>query len=466
MSQQPKVLLIDDDGAMRWAMRTILAGAGFEVAEAEAGGSGLEMVSLRTPDAVLLDMRMPGLDGDEVLRRLRRLVPNLPVIIVTGHGTIPGAVNAMQNGAFEYITKPFRNEHLVETVRRALKGWTAADRKSRSGVAAALTEVMGQGQAIEDLICQVQAVVSTDYSVVIQGETGTGKEVVARCLHQHSRRASRPLVVVDCGTIGETLTNTEFFGHEKGAYTGAHERRHGWFEAAADGGTIFLDEVGNLGLAGQKAVLRALEDRTIYRVGSTRPIHVDLRVIAASNDNLEARAADGSFREDLFFRLAEYVITLPPLRARPGDIPYLSRRFLAQACAALGRPSIDISPAAIDLLQSHQWPGNVRELRNVIRRAVLLASDAIAPSHLATSLARDGAAATASQRLAACTGSLRQRIRSEVDVIERDAVFGALERAGGNKAEAARLLGVDYKTYRVKLKKLTERQGTPFDERA
>lgn len=469
MPQQPTVLLIDDDEDMRWVMRNILIGAGFKVAEADAGGAGLEAASLRMPDAVLLDMRMPGLGGDEVLRRLRHLAPDLPVIIVTGHGSIPGAVSAMQSGAFEYITKPFRNEHLMDIVRRALKGWSTADRRRRSGVAATLTEAMGQSQAIEDLICQVQAVVSTDYSVVIQGETGTGKEIVARCLHQHGRRAGQPLVVVDCGTIGETLTNSELFGHEKGAYTGAHERRHGWFEEAADRGTIFLDEIGNLGLTGQKAVLRALEEHTIFRVGGTRPIHVDTRVIAASNDNLEERARAGSFREDLFFRLAEYVITLPPLRTRPEDIPYLAQRFLKQACEALNRPPVDISPAAIDLLQSHRWPGNVRELRNMIKRAVLLATDDVMPSHLAYSLGRDGAARAGSQqRMTASSASLRQRIRSEVDVIERDAVFDALERAGGNKAEAARILGVDYKTYRVKLKKLTERQGASgasLDER-
>ncbi|WP_316205477.1 sigma-54 dependent transcriptional regulator [Bradyrhizobium sp. SZCCHNS3004] len=466
MPQQPTVLLIDDDEDMRWVMRNILVGAGFTVAEADAGGAGLAAASLRMPDAVLLDMRMPGLGGDEVLRQLRRLAPDLPVIIVTGHGSIPGAVSAMQSGAFEYITKPFRNEHLMDIVRRALKGWGSADRRRRSGVAATLTEAMGRSQAIEDLICQVQAVVSTDYSVVIQGETGTGKEIVARCLHQHGRRAEQPLVVVDCGTIGETLTNSELFGHEKGAYTGAHERRHGWFEEAADRGTIFLDEIGNLGLSGQKAVLRALEEHTIFRVGGTRPIHVDMRVIAASNDDLEERARAGSFREDLFFRLAEYVITLPPLRTRPEDIPYLSKRFLKQACEALNRPPIDISPAAIDLLQSHRWPGNVRELRNVIKRAVLLATDDVMPSHLACSLGRDcSARAGSQQRMTASSASLRQRIRSEVDVIERDAVFDALERAGGNKAEAARILGVDYKTYRVKLKKLTERQGAALDER-
>lgn len=462
MSQRPTVLLIDDDQDMRWAMRHILVNAGFAVAEAEAGGAALELASRRTPDTVLLDMQMPGLDGDEVLRRLRRLAPNLPIIVVTGHGTIPGAVSAIQDGAFEYITKPFRNEHLVDTVQRAVSRKATTSRATGSGIGATLTGVMGQSEAIQSLVAQVEAVVSTNYSVIIQGETGTGKEVVACCLHQHSRRANRPLVIVDCGTIAETLINSEFFGHEKGAYTGASERHRGWFEVAANGGTIFLDEIGNLGPGGQKALLRALEQRTIHRVGGTQRIDVDLRVIAASNENLKELAQTGRFREDLFFRLAEYIITLPPLRSRPEDIAFLSRRFLTQACESLERPPVDISPAAIDLLHSYHWPGNVRELRNVMRRLVLLASDTVTPDHLADCFTGDTVPATLPRHTEAGAASLRQRIRGQVCAIERDAVFGALERAGGNKAEAARLLGIDYKTYRMKLKKLMERQGTPL----
>jgi DNA-binding NtrC family response regulator len=459
MSQQPTVLLIDDDKDMRWAMRHILGNAGFSVAEAEAGGPALELASRRTPDTVLLDMQMPGLGGDEVLRRLRRLAPNLPIIVVTGHGTIPGAVSAIQEGAYEYITKPFRNEHLVDTVQRAVSRRATASRVTGCGVGATLTAVMGQSKAIQSLVDQIDAVVSTNYSVLIQGETGTGKEVVARCLHQHSRRASRPLVVVDCGTIAESLINSEFFGHEKGAYTGATTLHRGWFEVAANGGTMFLDEIGNLASVGQKALLRALEERSIHRVGGTQKMDVDLRVIAASNENLKELTQTGRFREDLFFRLGEYIITLPPLRSRPEDIAFLSKRFLTQACESLERPPVDISPAAVDLLCSYHWPGNVRELRNVMRRAVLMASDTVTPNHLADSFARDTAPATLAGPTEAGAASLRQKIRGQVGAIERDAVLGALKQAGGNKAEAARLLGIDYKTYRTKLKKLVQRQG-------
>ena len=451
--KQPTVLLVDDDRDMRWAMRNILADAGLNVAEADAGATGLELAARRTPDAVLLDMRMPGLGGDEVLRRFWHMDPDLPVIVVTAHGTISGAVSAIRDGAFEYVTKPFRNEHLVKTVLRAVARRSDARRATASGISAAITTFMGQGPAIQTLIAQIEAVVSTDYSIVIHGETGAGKEVVARSLHQHGRRAGLPLVIVDCGAISETLTDNEFFGHEKGAYTGASERHSGCFEAAAKGGTIFLDEVGNFAPTGQKALLRTLEERTLRRVGGTELIKLDVRVIAATNSDIKERAKAGSFREDLFFRLAEYVIRVPPLRSRPEDIAYLTRRFLTQARESLGRPPVDIAPAALDLLHSYPWPGNVRELRSVVRRAALTLSDIVMPEHLAESLGNGGAPANS---LPASRASLRHRVRGQVQAIEHDAVVAALDQAGGNKAKAARFLGIDYKTYRTKLKVAVE----------
>ncbi|HUZ91969.1 MAG TPA: sigma-54 dependent transcriptional regulator [Methylocella sp.] len=452
------VLLVDDDRDMRWAMRNILADAGLDVAEADAGGVGLELAARRAPDAVLLDMRMPGLSGDEVLRRFQRMDPGLPVIVVTAHGTISGAVSAIRDGAFEYITKPFRNEQLVEAVRRAIARRPAGHPTSVTGLRGAITAIMGQGPSIQSLVSQIEAVVSTDYSVVIRGETGAGKEVVARKLHEYGPRTNSPLVIVDCGAISETLTDNEFFGHEKGAYTGAGERHSGCFETAAKGGTIFLDEVGNLAPTGQKALLRTLEDRTIRRVGGTELIKLDVRVIAATNSDLKERGNTGSFREDLFFRLAEYAITVPPLRSRPEDIAYLTRRFLTQAREFLGRPPADITPAALDLLYAYPWPGNVRELRSVMRRAALTSSDVIMPEHLADSLGIGGAPAIS---LPAGAASLRHRVRGQVRAIEHDAVIAALDQAGGNKAKAARLLGIDYKTYRMKLKMAGEAQRAP-----
>jgi DNA-binding NtrC family response regulator len=446
---QPTVLLVDDDRDMRWAMRNILADAGLNVVEADAGTAGLELATRRTPDAVLLDMRMPGLGGDEVLRRFRRIDPRLPVIVVTAYGTISGAVSATRDGAFEYITKPFRNEHLLETVQRAVARRSVAQSATPSGLRTAITTIMGQGPAIQTLVTQVEAVVSTDYSVVIRGETGVGKEVIACKLHKYGPRAGCPLVVIECGAISETLTDNEFFGHEKGAYTGASERHSGYFEAAAKGGTIFLDEVGNLAPTGQKALLRTLEERTLRRVGGTEQIKLDMRVIAATNNNIMERTNTGSFREDLFFRLAEYVITVPPLRSRPEDIVYLTRRFLTQARESLGRPPADIAPAALDLLHAYPWPGNVRELRSVVRRTALITSDIVKPEHLAGSL---GNGAAPANLLPFATASLRHRVQGQVKAIEHDAVIEALSQAGGNKSKAARLLGIDYKTYRMKLK--------------
>lgn len=331
-----------------------------------------------------------------------------------------------------------------------------------ASVRAAITEAMGHGRLIQTLSTQIEAVARSDYSVVVEGETGAGKEVVARALHRHSSRAARPFVTVDCGAIIESLTQSEFFGHEKGAYTGAHDRRRGLFEAAGAGGTIFLDEVGNLASTAQKALLRALEERTIRRLGAVETVAIDIRIIAATNENLEERVKAGMFREDLLFRLAEYVIVVPPLRSRPEDVEFLARRFLTQARKALGRPPVDIAPTALDRLRRHHWPGNVRELRNVMRRAALVAADAVTPRHLDESLGDGGGAWPGRTPNASPALSLRETILTRVRKVERDAVLAALEEAGGNKAKAARLLGIDYKTYRTKLKSVN---GDVTDDR-
>ncbi len=447
-----KILVVDDDCDMRWAIRNVLADAGFEVEESDGGGTALIQAANDPPAVVLLDMYMPGVSGDIVLRSLKRLDPRLPIIVVTAHGTIPAAISAIREGAFEYVTKPFRNDHLVETVRRAVAGACAAQPIIREDVGACLAVAMGQGPAIQTLIADVKAVVSTEYSVLIGGETGSGKEVVARSLHEYGARAKQPLVVVDCGAISETLTGSEFFGHEKGAFTGASERHRGYIEEAASGGTIFLDEVGNLSPTGQKALLRTLDNRTLRRVGGKEVIKLDIRVIAASNEDLQPHVKARCFREDLFFRLAEYVIMVPPLRARPEDVPYLAQRFLKNARDVLNRPPAELDSEAIEWLCAYSWPGNVRELRTVIRRAALAWSDRITAWDLAGSLRRQTAAPVLA---ASCSRApLHQRVKDQARGIEHDAIATALKDAKGNKAKAARDLGMDYKTFRTKLKTL------------
>jgi DNA-binding NtrC family response regulator len=314
--------------------------------------------------------------------------------------------------------------------------------------------VMGSGPAIQDLVAQIETVIDTDYSVIIGGETGTGKEIIAQVLHRHGPRRARPFVVLDCGAISDALVASEFFGHERGAYTGAHERRRGRFEVAANGGTLFLDEVGNLCVSGQRALLRVLEERVIYRVGSTTPIPLDTRLIAATNEALGDDEDAGAVRSDLFYRLAECIIIAPPLRKRPEDIEFLAYRFLHQAQRLNEVTAHDLAPSALDLLQNYPWPGNVRQLRNVIRRASLLTSGKVTAAHIQTCIPKraDRVAVTNSSPFATEPATLRDLVEHRVRLLERDAILDALAQAKGNKTIAARRLGIDYKTFRVKLK--------------
>lgn len=453
MADTTTIMIIDDDPAMRRVVRQICAEIGIRVEEAAGGQQGLDMLSKGrvVPEAVLLDMRLPDIGGEDVLYRLQHLDRYLPVIVVTAYGSIPGALQAVRGGAFEYLTKPFRNEELAAVVKRAI-AFARAERPSRGGgLRAAVIEAMGRSAAVEGLIDQLETVSGTDYSLLILGETGTGKELVARALHAYGPRPAKPFVAVDCGALVDTLVDSELFGHEKGAFTGAVERRRGRFEAAA-GGMLFLDEVGNLSPLAQRTLLRALESRTVYRVGGTAPVPVELRVVAATNDALSERVATGSFRPDLYFRLAELSVQLPPLRARSEDVEYLARRFLAEACRALDKPVPEITGPALSLLRGYDWPGNVRELRNVIRRAALVTSTDILPSHIAGCLAGRSNAANGAACEAAVPAPLYPTMQDRIRMVERGAILDALAQARGNKAEAARLLGVDYKTFRTKLK--------------
>ena len=459
---QSQVLVIDDDQDMRWALRTILGESGLGVIEAESGTVGLEAAMRCSPSAVLLDMRMPGIDGAEVLAQLKRKFLTTPVIVITGHGSVSGAVDAIRAGAFDYLTKPFDNDVVVSVVRRAIAQSGTLVPPSGSSLRATITGMMGRSREIETLIAQIEGVIDTDYSVLISGETGTGKEIVAQALHRHGRRSDRPFVVFDCGAIVENLVEAEFFGHERGAFTGAVERRRGRFEIAAAGGAIFLDEIGNLCAVGQQALLRALEERVIFRVGGSAPIRLDTRVIAATNERLGEDDDLRAFRPDLFYRLSEYCITLPPLRARPDDIEFLARRFLTETQRVVGTPDLEITSTALDLLRSHDWPGNVRQLRNVVRRAALMAGHVVTTDQVEACMLRPARRRDAGTPTAALIEApLRDLVRGRIKQVERDAILGALAQTGGNKTTAARALGIDYKTFRVKLKIIQQEAPPP-----
>jgi two-component system nitrogen regulation response regulator GlnG len=465
MDIPPQILVIDDDRDMRWALRTILESIGLSVAEANAGPAGLEIAARGRPAAVLLDMRIPGLSGHEVLTHLRARHPALPIIVITGYGTIQGAVSTIQAGAFDYMLKPFDNDTVISTVRRAIALRGSEPDLPYGNLKEMITELMGCSAAIQGLIAKIETVINTDYSVVVGGETGTGKELVAQALHRYGPRRTRPFVVLDCGTISEALVASELFGHERGAYTDAHERRRGRLEVAASGGTIFMDEIGNLCTAGQRALLRALEERVIYRIGSTTPIPLDMRLITATNDILVDDDEASAFRPDLFYRLSEFIIVAPPLRERPEDVEFLASRFLRQSQREHQTYAREFTPDALDLLQNYPWPGNVRQLRNVVRRVSLMASSEVTAAHITECMPQRSSRTT-------CTGSraspppptpLRSLVEHQVQQLERDAILDALTQAGGNKAMAARRLRINYKTFRLKLKAAEQHASVGHD---
>ncbi len=458
------ILIIGGDKNTQRVVSHLCGRAGFHLEEAAAGRQGLEIAKNAAfpPDAVLLNLELPDCAGEELLQRLRRLDPELPIIVLTACGSIGGALRAGRAGAFGYLTKPFGIEELKGVLERALAAGRAKGAPRGSGLRTSLAAKMGESAAVSRLIDEVEAVIATDYSVFLVGETGSGKELIAQALHEHGPRRGKAFVAVDCGALVDGLVDSELFGHERGAFTGAVERRRGRFERAA-GGTLFLDEIGNLSPVAQRSLLRALETRSVCRVGGSALLPVDLRVIAATNEPVAAHAASGAFRRDLYFRLAEYTIVLPPLRSRPEDIASIARRFVAEAASELGKAPPEIAPSALALLRGYDWPGNGRELRNVMRRATLAARAHIAAADVAGCL---GSSALLDRPFSADSGKglLSRRLNERIRAVEREAILAALAEAGGNKAAAARLFGVDYKTFRTKLKTVSE-TGTVLREK-
>jgi two-component system response regulator AtoC len=445
-----RILIADDDGAIRNLLKDFLGGEGFDTVEARSGKEVLQAASTASPDLMLLDLRMPDWDGMEVMRRLKERDLGVPVILMTAYGTSSSAIQAIQLGAFDYITKPFELEDVLLTVQRFFEHDRLASevRKLRGQLEGRdLTErIIGSTAAMQAVYKMIGRVAQTDATVLITGETGTGKELVAEVLHLFSTYRDGPLVKVNCAALPETLLESELFGHEKGSFTGAVAQHKGRFEMAHKG-SIFLDEIGEMTLGTQKKLLRVLQEKEFERVGGTMPVKVDCRVIAATNKNLFHEARDGSFREDLFYRLNVITIFMPPLRERKDDIPLLTEHFLNKYRYTPGSPPARISEDAMEALFEHAWPGNVRELEHAIQRSVVMSQGSvITRDHLQVDPAREVGVINLDQKL-----QQGQDLAQIMAGIESYLVGHSLERSRGNRHQAAKLLGLDLAAFERKL---------------
>jgi DNA-binding NtrC family response regulator len=449
------MLVVDDDAASCRLVRAVFEAEGFDVSAAHDARGGLELAGEGDFEVIILDLHLPDENGIEVLTRLRAADAKLPIIMLTGHADVKTAVHAIKLGAFHYLTKPMDVEEVVLVVQRALETRAlkheVEDLRRQVDDGAVLAAQMGPSPEVAVIVEQVRTVASTAFSVLLQGETGTGKELVAQAIHRLSDRRERRFMAVDCGAIPEALLESELFGHEKGAFTGADRRKEGQFRVA-EGGTVFLDEVGNLPLPLQAKLLRVLESRKLQAVGSTKVTPMDVRFIAATNDELQARVTAGKFRTDLYFRLAQFTISLPPLRTRASDIAHLARRFLAEVSVELRRPIHEIAPDAIRALERHPWTGNVRELRNVVRQAVLESQDVVLRRAQlqkllgAQSDPRDVRHGVPAGRV------LKQVAEAAARDAEQRLIREVLRETRGNKSRAAKVLCTDYKTLHLKMK--------------
>ncbi len=421
----------------------------YEVLAAVSGEACLRMIRENSPDLVLLDIQMPGIDGIETLKKIKQEEPNLPVVMMSAHGTVERAVRSMKLGAHDFIEKPFASDRLLVTVENALI--TSSLKKEVTELRSELkskyefNNIIGQSGAMQEVFKSVEKIIDSNVTVLIQGESGTGKELIARAIHYNSQsRSAKPFVAVNCTALPESLLESELFGHEKGAFTGASGRRIGKFEMA-NGGAIFLDEIGLMSPATQSKVLRVLQEREFERVGGNDLVRVDVRFISATNRDLEEAVKKGEFREDLYYRIAVFPIKLPPLRERKEDIPPLSAFFLKKYSREEGKEIEGISPDALDLLMAYHWPGNVRELENAIERAVVLAtSKEVMPSDLPAAVRSLG-----EKRLYEADNTLANWIEK----LEEEALRQALLECGGNISQTAKKLGIGRATIYRKAKK-------------
>ena len=457
MAAPAQILIVEDKDSLRTMLRHALERQGHSVLEARDQPEAVRLLQ-QNPAVVLSDLRLPEGDGFGVLRASKEFDADTPVIVMTAYGSIEDAVAAMKEGALDFLAKPVDPDHLALLVARALEQRRMVTEnlllKEELAVRRGAPQLVGDDASLRKVFASLQRAAATDTTVLLEGESGTGKELFARSLHALSPRADAPFVAINCAAIPDTLLETELFGHEKGAFTGAVARKPGKFEMAHRG-TLFLDEIGDLPLALQAKILRALEERRFERVGGTASVQVDVRLVAATNRGLRAAVAARRFREDLFFRLSVFPITVPPLRDRPGDIPLLARYFVDRFCRDMKKKPISLSPTALEQLVSYRWPGNVRELQNCIERAVILAEgDAIQTRHLNLSfkvVAREEEPPNPLENLD-LTGTLSEATRRALGVIEKVKIEQVLKEADDNKGRAAELLQISYKMLLAKLK--------------
>src|SRR5579863_5856109 len=445
----PRILIVDDESGIRQSLSGVLEDEGFQVETAETGEACLEILARSIFELVLLDIWLPGIDGLETLNRIQQIpqADRPVVVVISGHGTIETAVKATKLGAYDFLEKPLSIDRVLLVAKHALEHRRLRlENEQLREAANGVPHIVGESVPMKALRQQLALMAGTNGRVLIYGESGTGKELVAHALHALSPRAKNPFVEVNCAAISESLIESELFGHMKGSMTHAHERKVGKFQKA-DGGTIFLDEVGDMSLRTQSKVLRVLEDQRFEPVGAQESIQVDARVVAATNKNLEGEIERGNFREDLFYRLNVIPFHMPPLRERKEDIPALAAYFLDEFARAYGRKPKELTTQALEALEAHHWPGNVRELRNLIERIVILHPQSrIDARHIPLQLARK----SPSDRAAGRYGSL-QDVR---EAAEREYILKKLEEASGNVSRAAELLGLERSNLYRKMKAL------------
>ena len=445
MSDQRTVLIVEDEDNMRRMLGALLRRAGYRVLEARDGGEALGVLDDAAVHAVVTDLKMPRMNGLELLEAIRRRRGSLPVILLTAHGTIGSAVEALKQGAFDYLTKPFDPDEVQQVVEKAVR--TSELQQSEASLEPdedPAKLLLGESRALREVKRMIERVAPTTATVLITGETGTGKELVAQSLHLQSDRREQPFVKINCAAIPESLLESELFGHEKGAFTGATRRKPGRFELA-DGGTLFLDEIGEMPRSAQPKLLRAIQDGRFYRVGGTHTIDVDVRLAAATNHDLEQDVREGRFREDLFYRLKVVPIHMPALRERREDIGPLAQFFVERFARKLSRSVAGVDPAALAALHAHAWPGNIRELENVIERAVLLSDGS-------TITVSDLPEGIEPERVG--PASLRDQVRDATRQLERRAIVEALDATQGNVTHAAERLGLSRRGLQLKMREL------------